>query len=185
MHPSRVEREHRFTSTIESIVTRGGHALIPVFALGRAQVCIILTKWGSFTFAHLVQTASLQYSLLRFISFFLIIFSFHFLPYSLRFLPSHFTSFLLTSLLPLLTSYFHRNYYLFWTNTGNLTLHFTTFLYTTLRKWLRKHSSKNKDNNNNKYYTNILIILLLLLLLYISGYIKPLSTLWTFTYELN
>jgi hypothetical protein len=49
-HSSREERESRFTSTVEGIVNRGGNCLIPVFALGRAQVnrrtCshIILTK---------------------------------------------------------------------------------------------------------------------------------------------
>jgi cleavage and polyadenylation specificity factor subunit 3 len=38
VHASRVEREARFTGTVERIVTRGGRCLIPVFALGRAQV---------------------------------------------------------------------------------------------------------------------------------------------------
>lgn len=38
VHASRAEREARFTGTIERIVTRGGRCLIPVFALGRAQV---------------------------------------------------------------------------------------------------------------------------------------------------
>ena len=38
VHASRTERETRFTTTIERIVTRGGKCLIPVFALGRAQV---------------------------------------------------------------------------------------------------------------------------------------------------
>lgn len=37
-HTSRPEREARFTGTVERIVTRGGRCLIPVFALGRAQV---------------------------------------------------------------------------------------------------------------------------------------------------
>ena len=39
VHASRAEREARFTTTVERIVTRGGRCLIPVFALGRAQVC--------------------------------------------------------------------------------------------------------------------------------------------------
>lgn len=45
-HSSREERESRFTSTVERIVRRGGNCLIPVFALGRAQVSslIILFK---------------------------------------------------------------------------------------------------------------------------------------------
>ena len=38
VHASRAEREARFTGTIERIVSRGGRCLIPVFALGRAQV---------------------------------------------------------------------------------------------------------------------------------------------------
>lgn len=38
VHASRAEREARFTTTIERVVTRGGRCLIPVFALGRAQV---------------------------------------------------------------------------------------------------------------------------------------------------
>ncbi len=41
VHASRTERETRFTTTIERIVTRGGKCLIPVFALGRAQVTYI------------------------------------------------------------------------------------------------------------------------------------------------
>ena len=38
VHASRAEREARFTGTVERVVTRGGRCLIPVFALGRAQV---------------------------------------------------------------------------------------------------------------------------------------------------
>ena len=34
----REEREERFTSTIERIVTNGGKCLIPVFALGRFKL---------------------------------------------------------------------------------------------------------------------------------------------------
>lgn len=40
VHASRAEREARFTGTIERVVTRGGRCLIPVFALGRAQVSL-------------------------------------------------------------------------------------------------------------------------------------------------
>lgn len=40
-HSSREERESRFTSTVERIVRRGGNCLIPVFALGRAQVFLL------------------------------------------------------------------------------------------------------------------------------------------------
>lgn len=42
VHASRAEREARFTGTIESIVTRGGKCLIPVFALGRAQELLLI-----------------------------------------------------------------------------------------------------------------------------------------------
>jgi cleavage and polyadenylation specificity factor subunit 3 len=38
-HESRAEREARFTGTVDRVVSRGGRCLIPVFALGRAQVC--------------------------------------------------------------------------------------------------------------------------------------------------
>ena len=38
-HDRREDREQRFTSAVESIVSRGGKCLIPVFALGRAQSC--------------------------------------------------------------------------------------------------------------------------------------------------
>jgi cleavage and polyadenylation specificity factor subunit 3 len=41
-HSSREERESRFTSTVEAIVRRKGNCLIPVFALGRAQVFLVL-----------------------------------------------------------------------------------------------------------------------------------------------
>lgn len=48
VHASRAEREARFTGTIERVVTRGGRCLIPVFALGRAQVeYIVLASTGS------------------------------------------------------------------------------------------------------------------------------------------
>jgi cleavage and polyadenylation specificity factor subunit 3 len=41
-HQSRIEREHRFTSLVREIVTRGGRCLIPVFALGRAQELLLI-----------------------------------------------------------------------------------------------------------------------------------------------
>jgi len=42
VHASRQEREMRFTSTIERVVSRGGRCLIPVFALGRAQELLLI-----------------------------------------------------------------------------------------------------------------------------------------------
>jgi cleavage and polyadenylation specificity factor subunit 3 len=42
VHASRAEREARFTTTIERVVTRGGKCLIPVFALGRAQELLLI-----------------------------------------------------------------------------------------------------------------------------------------------
>jgi len=42
VHQSRAEREARFTSTIERVVSRGGRCLIPVFALGRAQELLLI-----------------------------------------------------------------------------------------------------------------------------------------------
>ena len=42
IHEKREDRESRFTSTVESIVTRGGRCLIPVFALGRAQELLLI-----------------------------------------------------------------------------------------------------------------------------------------------
>jgi len=42
IHASRPEREARFTSTVERVVTRGGRCLIPVFALGRAQELLLI-----------------------------------------------------------------------------------------------------------------------------------------------
>ena len=41
IHEPREERETRFTGLIRDIVMRGGRCLIPVFALGRAQVGVI------------------------------------------------------------------------------------------------------------------------------------------------
>lgn len=42
VHEKREDREARFTGTIHHIVTRGGHCLIPVFALGRAQELLLI-----------------------------------------------------------------------------------------------------------------------------------------------
>ena len=52
VHASRTERETRFTTTIERIVTRGGKCLIPVFALGRAQVTYLHTSGVSLSLLH-------------------------------------------------------------------------------------------------------------------------------------
>ncbi|KAH7888850.1 beta-lactamase-like protein [Phlebopus sp. FC_14] len=42
----REEQEHRFTSFVHSIINRGGHVLLPVFALGMAQeLLLILDKY--------------------------------------------------------------------------------------------------------------------------------------------
>lgn len=46
VHASRAEREARFTGTIERVVTRGGRCLIPVFALGRAQVRLLCLDYS-------------------------------------------------------------------------------------------------------------------------------------------
>lgn len=43
-HLPRSEREYRFTSTISSIVERGGRCLLPVFALGRAQELLLILE---------------------------------------------------------------------------------------------------------------------------------------------
>ncbi|KAL7640374.1 UNVERIFIED_CONTAM: hypothetical protein RMT77_008647 [Armadillidium vulgare] len=42
VHEPRESRESRFTNTIQTIVTRGGRCLIPVFALGRAQELLLI-----------------------------------------------------------------------------------------------------------------------------------------------
>ena len=48
VHKSRLEREAIFTGTVETIVSRGGRCLIPVFALGRAQeLLLILDEYWS------------------------------------------------------------------------------------------------------------------------------------------
>ncbi|KAJ3109915.1 Cleavage and polyadenylation specificity factor subunit 3 [Phlyctochytrium bullatum] len=41
-HRPRQEREYIFTSTVHSVVQRGGRCLIPVFALGRAQELLLI-----------------------------------------------------------------------------------------------------------------------------------------------
>ncbi|OCH95063.1 Metallo-hydrolase/oxidoreductase [Obba rivulosa] len=38
----REEKEHRFTSLVHSIIRRGGHVLLPTFALGRAQELLLI-----------------------------------------------------------------------------------------------------------------------------------------------
>lgn len=48
IHEKREDRETRFTSLVNDIVTRGGRCLIPVFALGRAQeLLLILDEYWS------------------------------------------------------------------------------------------------------------------------------------------
>ncbi|XP_063900971.1 cleavage and polyadenylation specificity factor subunit 3-like [Zophobas morio] len=42
VHEPSEEREHRFTSTVDEIVSRGGRCLIPVLALGRAQELLLI-----------------------------------------------------------------------------------------------------------------------------------------------
>ena len=43
VHASRREREARFCGTVDRVVSRNGRCLIPVFALGRAQVSKLYT----------------------------------------------------------------------------------------------------------------------------------------------
>lgn len=48
LHPSKDEREHRFTQHVHDIVMGGGRCLVPVFALGRAQeLLLILDEYWS------------------------------------------------------------------------------------------------------------------------------------------
>lgn len=42
IHEPRESRETRFTTTVHTIVGRGGRCLIPVFALGRAQELLLI-----------------------------------------------------------------------------------------------------------------------------------------------
>jgi cleavage and polyadenylation specificity factor subunit 3 len=44
VHESREQRERRFTEAVETVVRRGGRALIPVFALGRAQELLLVLE---------------------------------------------------------------------------------------------------------------------------------------------
>lgn len=41
-HEARESREARFTTSVHTIVRRGGHVLLPVFALGRAQELLLI-----------------------------------------------------------------------------------------------------------------------------------------------
>lgn len=43
-HEGREDKEHRFTSLVHNIVRRGGHVLMPVFALGRAQELLLILE---------------------------------------------------------------------------------------------------------------------------------------------
>jgi cleavage and polyadenylation specificity factor subunit 3 len=44
MHQGRVERETRFTNLVHAIIKRGGHVLLPVYALGRAQELLLILE---------------------------------------------------------------------------------------------------------------------------------------------
>lgn len=48
IHEKREDRENRFTSLVQKIVTQGGRCLIPAFALGRAQELLLILDefWG-------------------------------------------------------------------------------------------------------------------------------------------
>ncbi|XP_059473453.1 cleavage and polyadenylation specificity factor 73 [Neocloeon triangulifer] len=54
VHEKREEREGRFTTLVNSIVSRGGRCLIPVFALGRAQELLLILDeyWGQHPELH-------------------------------------------------------------------------------------------------------------------------------------
>ena len=41
-HPARLEKELRFTNLVHAILKRGGHVLLPVHALGRAQELLLI-----------------------------------------------------------------------------------------------------------------------------------------------
>ncbi|KAH8119337.1 Metallo-hydrolase/oxidoreductase [Phellopilus nigrolimitatus] len=43
-HEKRDEKELRFTSLVHSVIRRGGHVLMPVFALGRAQELLLILE---------------------------------------------------------------------------------------------------------------------------------------------
>ena len=53
-HDRREDREQRFTNAVESIVSRGGKCLIPVFALGRAQELLLILDeyWAAHPHLH-------------------------------------------------------------------------------------------------------------------------------------
>lgn len=54
IHEPREERETRFTTLVQDIVTRGGRCLIPVFALGRAQELMLILDeyWAAHPTLH-------------------------------------------------------------------------------------------------------------------------------------
>lgn len=43
-HEPREDKERRFTSLVHSIIQRGGHVLMPTFALGRAQELLLILE---------------------------------------------------------------------------------------------------------------------------------------------
>lgn len=43
-HEEREGKEQRFTNLVHSIIRRGGHVLMPVFALGRAQELLLILE---------------------------------------------------------------------------------------------------------------------------------------------
>jgi cleavage and polyadenylation specificity factor subunit 3 len=43
-HEGRVDKEARFLNLIQAIIRRGGHALLPVYALGRAQELLLILE---------------------------------------------------------------------------------------------------------------------------------------------
>ncbi len=54
-HEERVTREQRLVSTVRGIVSRGGRVLMPVVALGRAQVNVCRVQPGSFLEARCIH----------------------------------------------------------------------------------------------------------------------------------
>lgn len=44
MHPNRALEERKLTEAVASVIARGGHCLIPAFALGRAQEVILILR---------------------------------------------------------------------------------------------------------------------------------------------
>lgn len=55
-HKTRIEREDRFTALVHSVVKRGGHVLLPAFALGRAQELLLILEdyWANHQDLHAV-----------------------------------------------------------------------------------------------------------------------------------